>query len=55
MQPDLPTINYDAVHKKNIVNPVVARVIDIAREECAFEVAGAFLPHAPPAARPPQA
>jgi hypothetical protein len=25
-------------------------VIDIAREECAFEVAGAFLPHVPPAA-----
>ncbi|WP_373981879.1 MULTISPECIES: LysR family transcriptional regulator [Achromobacter] len=52
VQPDLPTINYYAVHKKNIVNPVVSRVIDIAREECAFEVAGAFLPHVPPAARP---
>lgn len=48
VQPDLPTINYYAVHKKNIVNPIVSRVIDIAREECAFEVAGAFLPHVPP-------
>ena len=55
VQPDLPTINYYAVHKKNIVNPVVSRVIDIAREECAFEVAGAFLPHVPPAARPIEA
>ena len=50
VRPDLPTINYYAVHKKNIVNPIVSRVIDIAREECAFEVAGAFLPHVPPAA-----
>ena len=49
VRPDLPTINYYAVHKKSIVNPVVSRVIDIAREECAFEVAGAFLPHVPPA------
>ncbi|RBL87420.1 LysR family transcriptional regulator [Streptomyces cavourensis] len=52
VKPDLPTINYYAVHKKNIVNPVVSRVIDIAREECGFEVAGAFLPHVPPATRP---
>lgn len=48
VEPDLPTINYYAVHKKNIVNPIVSRVIEIAREECAFEVAGAFLPHVPP-------
>lgn len=51
VRPDLPTINYYAVHKKSIVNPVVLRVIDIAREECAFEVAGDFLPHVPPAIR----
>lgn len=31
VRPDLPTINYYAVHKKNIVNPIVSRVIDIAR------------------------
>lgn len=47
VRPDLPTINYYAVYKKSLVNPVVATVIDIARRECAFEVAGAFLPHVP--------
>ena len=47
VQPDLPTINYYAVYKKHLVNPVAATVIDIARQECAFEVAGAFLPHVP--------
>jgi len=48
VQPDLPTINYYAVYKKSVINPVVSTVIDIARETCNFEVAGAFLPHVPP-------
>lgn len=49
VQPDLPTINYYAVHRKDAVSPLVDMVIDIARSECDFEVRGAFLPHAPPA------
>lgn len=43
VKPDLPTINYYAVYKKSVINPVVNTVIDIAREACDFEVAGAFL------------
>lgn len=50
VQPDLPTINYYAVHHKDAVSPLVDLVIDIARAECEFEVRGAFLPHVPPAA-----
>lgn len=50
--PPLPTINYYAVYKKSLVNPVVTRLIEIARAECAFEVAGDFLPRVPPAVEP---
>ncbi len=48
VRPDLPTINYYAVHKKSAINPVINTVIDIARQACDFEVAGSFLPMAPP-------
>ncbi len=47
VQPDLPTINYYAVYKKSMVNPIVTTLIEIAKEQCQFDVAGDFLPQGP--------
>lgn len=41
VKPDLPIVNYYAVFKKSMVDPVVMKVVDAALVECSFDGGGA--------------